>query len=180
MRQYPEAVIIDVTSNAPDEFVQFSPFYPIGDIPVPGMPGEKSLCVEGIWQGLKVFETTDYDKSYFQKSNKDIKRTVKKFGKVRGHYLEGKLLNYLDARKLIFIPAYRFVLEKSLDHLVQKMRDIATNKKLVLLDYSTNDSILIPKPLSHAAIIRAAILNDYSLLEQTNSPKYTPIQGSLF
>lgn len=180
MRQYPGSVIIDVTSNAPDEFVKFSPFYPIGDIPVPGMPGEKALCVEGIWQGLKVFETTDYDKSYFQKSNKDIKRTVKKFGKVRGHYFEGKLLNYLYARKLIYVPAYRFVLENSQDHLVQKMRDITSHKTLVLLDYSTNDSILIPKPLSHAAIIRAAILNDFSLLEQTNSPKYTPIQGSLF
>lgn len=180
MRQYPEAVIIDVTSNAPDEFVQFSPFYPIGNIPVPGMTGEKALCVEGIWQGLKVFETTDYDKSYFQKSNKDIKRTVKKFGKVRGHFFEGKLLNYLDARKLIYIPSYRFVLGNNLVPLVQKLRDISTNKTLIMLDYSTNDSILITKPLSHAAIIRAAILNDYSLLEQTNSPKYTPIQGSLF
>ena len=30
--QYPDAMIIDVTSHAQDEFVKFSPFYPNGDL----------------------------------------------------------------------------------------------------------------------------------------------------
>ena len=33
--EYPDAMIIDVTSHAVDEFVKFSPFYPNGGIPVP-------------------------------------------------------------------------------------------------------------------------------------------------
>ena len=33
--KYPDAMIIDVTSHAQDEFVKFSPFYPNGGIPVP-------------------------------------------------------------------------------------------------------------------------------------------------
>ena len=55
--KYPDAMIIDVTSKAQDEFVKFSPFYPIGGIPVPFTEGLVAVSVEGIWQGLKVFES---------------------------------------------------------------------------------------------------------------------------
>ena len=179
-QQYPNAVIIDVTSNGTDEFARLSPFYSAGEIPVPGMPGTTGLCVEGIWQGLKVFENADLDKSYFQKSRFHLKRTVDKYGKVRGHFYKGELLNYLEARKKIYIPAYRYFLETYFDNLITKLRDIANKKVLVLLDYNTNDSIYISKPLSHAAIVKAAILNDYTLLEKNDSNPDTPAQGSLF
>ena len=53
--------IIDVTSKGPDPWVRFSPFYPHGGIPVPFSPGEVAASVEGIWQGLKVFENADVD-----------------------------------------------------------------------------------------------------------------------
>ena len=65
--KYPDAMIIDVTNKAQDEFVKFSPFYPIGGIPVPFSDGEVALSVEGIWQGLKVFEGYDIDTSLFSK-----------------------------------------------------------------------------------------------------------------
>ena len=65
--KYPDAMIIDVTSKAQDEFVKFSPFYPNGGIPVPFTDGLVAVCVEGIWQGLKVFETADVDRSFFSK-----------------------------------------------------------------------------------------------------------------
>ena len=55
LRDYPGAVIIDVTSKASDEYVRFSPFFPHGGIPVPFSPGWTAQSVEGIWQGLKVF-----------------------------------------------------------------------------------------------------------------------------
>lgn len=58
--KYPNAMIIDVTSKAQNEFVKFSPFYPIGGIPVP-FTDDIAVSVEGIWQGLKVFETADVD-----------------------------------------------------------------------------------------------------------------------
>lgn len=54
---YPDAVIIDVTSRGCKPWVRFSPFYPHGGIPVPFSPEKFSMTVEGIWQGLKVFET---------------------------------------------------------------------------------------------------------------------------
>lgn len=34
-KDFPNAKIIDVTSKAESPFVKFSPFYPIGNIPVP-------------------------------------------------------------------------------------------------------------------------------------------------
>jgi hypothetical protein len=180
LKKYPGAAIIDVTSKAKGEFRQLSPFYPVGNIPVPGMEGEKALCVEGIWQGLKVFEIYNWDKSYFNISDKNIKRTVRRFGRVKGHYYKGSLLNYIDARKKIYLPAYKYVLEERLSHLTNKLRDMAKNRPLVLLDYTTNSSILDPaKPLSHAAVIKAAILNDYSILEKENKD-INPVQGKLF
>ena len=37
--EFPNAIIIDVTSKGEMPFVKFSPFYPIGDIPVPHSEG---------------------------------------------------------------------------------------------------------------------------------------------
>jgi hypothetical protein len=83
---YPYAMIIDVTSKAQDEFVKFSPFYPIGGIPVPFTEDLVALSVEGIWQGLKVFEDNDIDTSLFSKRDmKNMKRTKRKFGRCLGH-----------------------------------------------------------------------------------------------
>jgi len=36
-KDFPNATIIDITSKAESPFVKFSPFYPIGNIPVPGI-----------------------------------------------------------------------------------------------------------------------------------------------
>ena len=182
LKQYPGAKIVDVTSNATDEYRELSPFFPVGNIPVPGMEDKKALCVEGIWQGLKVFEKYDWDESYFNISTKNIKRTVRKYGRVKGHYYKGELLGYVDARKKIYMPAYTYVLEKVKSHLVEQLREIAQKNTLVLLDYTTNESLLDPaKPLSHAAVIKAAILQDYNILEkEEESNNNKPVQGSLF
>ena len=61
LKKYPDAVIADVTSQAIDGLVKLSPFYPHGGIPVPFSEGYTAMCVEGIWQGLKVFESADVD-----------------------------------------------------------------------------------------------------------------------
>ncbi|MGK0289307.1 MAG: hypothetical protein ACI86H_000743 [bacterium] len=37
-KKFPDAVVIDVTSKATDDWLYFSPFYPIGNIPVPFSP----------------------------------------------------------------------------------------------------------------------------------------------
>lgn len=164
--QYPDAMIIDVTSHSQDEFVRFSPFYPNGGIPVPFTDGLVAVSVEGIWQGLKVFEDADIDTSLFSKRDmKNMKRTVSKYGRCLGHRkgVHGEeLLDYIEARKQIYLPCYKWVLENKLQKLVTAVRIISKNKPVVLLDYNTNPDVNNPKKaLSHASLIKAYIEGNY-------------------
>ncbi len=127
-----------------------------------GEVGEVALSVEGIWQGLKVFEDNDIDTSLFSKRDmKNMKRTKRKFGHCLGHRkgVHGEeLLDYLTARKEIYVPCYKWVLENRFKKLVTAIRIISKNKPVVLLDYNTNPDINNPKsPLSHASLIKAYI-----------------------
>ena len=164
--QYPDAMIIDVTSHAVDEFVMFSPFYPIGGVPVPFTEGLVAVSVEGIWQGLKVFEDADIDTTLFSKRDmKNLKRTTRKYGPCLGHRkgVHGEeLLGYIEARKQIYLPCYKWVLENKLKKLVTAIRIISKNKPVVLLDYNTNPDVNNPKKaLSHASLIKAYIEGNY-------------------
>ena len=164
--EYPDAMIIDVTSHAVDEFVKFSPFYPNSGIPVPFTDGLVAVSVEGIWQGLKVFEDADVDTTFFSKRDmKNLKRTVRKYGPCLGHRkgVHGEeLLGYIEARKQIYLPCYKWVLENKLKKLVTAIRIISKNKPVVLLDYNTNPDVNNPKKaLSHASLIKAYIEGNY-------------------
>lgn len=165
-REYPGAVIVDVTSHATDEMVRFSPFYPHGGIPVPFSDGVTSMSVEGIWQGLKVFRTGGIDRSCFTNDTmKNLKRTIRRFGPMKGHrkgVAGTELLDYLTARKLIYLPSYKWVLDHKLGSLVERLRRVSESGTLVLLDYETNTDVWDPgKPLSHAGLIKAYIEGNY-------------------
>ncbi|MFD9698414.1 DUF6939 family protein [Lentzea sp. NPDC059081] len=156
--QRPGAVVVDVTSRGPEPWVRFSPFYPHGEIPVPLSPGVTSASVEGVWQALKVFEGADVDPSKLHvTSMKGLKRTVRRFGQVRGHRagLTGEhLLDYRTARQEIYLPTYRWVLENRLQAEVARLHELASSADVVLLDYTTNgDAEDLSTPLSHAALI---------------------------
>lgn len=160
LKKYPDAVIADVTSQATDGLVKLSPFYPHGGIPVPFSEGYTAMCVEGIWQGLKVFESADVDVNMFANDTmKNIKRTVRRFGKPLGHRngVNGtELLGYIEARKQIYLPAYKWVLENKVANIIERLREASKPKTIVLLDYTTNCDIDNPKtPLSHAFLIKA-------------------------
>jgi hypothetical protein len=149
-----------VTSKGPEPWVRFSPFYPHGGIPVPFTPDMTAASVEGIWQALKVFDGADVDPAKLRvTSMKGIKRTVRSNGEVRGHRagVHGReLLGYADARRLIYLPAYRWVLEHRVAPLVDDVRKLADRSGgVVLLDYTTNDDIADESaPLSHAGLLR--------------------------
>lgn len=167
LKKYPDAILADVTSSAKDGLAKLSPFYPHGGIPVPYSEGVTATCVEAIWQGLKVFEHCDVDTSLFTNDTmKGLKRTVRKYGKPLGHRkgVNGKeLLGYIEARKQIYIPTYRWVLEHKVAHIIERLRDASNSgKTIVLLDYDTNDDVDNPKrPLSHASLIKAYVEGIY-------------------
>lgn len=174
MKKYPDAILADVTSGAKDGLVKLSPFYPHGGIPVPFSEGYTATCVEAIWQGLKVFEGADVDTSLFQNDTmKGLKRTVRRFGKPLGHRRgvnSTELLGYIEARKQIYIPTYRWVLENKVASIVDRMREASKAKTIVLLDYDTNADVEdAKKPLSHASLIKAYIEGIYPYGEKNNN-----------
>ncbi|MFJ9774384.1 DUF6939 family protein [Kitasatospora sp. NPDC101157] len=169
---FPGAEIIDVTSKAAEPWVRFSPFYPHGGIPVPFSEGVTSQSVEGIWQALKVFRDSDVDPAKLGVTTmKGLKRTVRRYGPVRGHRtgLEGdRLLSYEIARRRIYLPAYRWVLEHRVADLVEQLR---TKDDVVLLDYTTNGNVTDPtSPLSHAALIQLHIEGRWPTKDHREAP----------
>lgn len=80
---------------------------------------------------------------------KGLKRTVRRYGPVQGHRtgLHGdRLLPYETARRQIYLPTYRWVLENRVADLIEQLR---TKNDVVLLDYTTNADVsnsAIPSP----------------------------------
>jgi hypothetical protein len=191
LKKYPNARILDVTSKGEEPWIRVSPFYPHGNIPIPFSPNQFSVSVEGIWQGLKVFEGEDIDVSKFSiKNMKGIKRTVRKFGKPLGHRkgVAGvELLDYLTARKEIYLRAYGWLLDNKAHDVIKLLKAEAEKQDLVLLDFDTNGEIEnIKKPLSHAALVKrylekkfpelinltfTKIVNEKSTENKNKSPK---------
>jgi len=160
--KYPGAKIIDVTSKSDDKFVMLSPFFPVGGIPVPFTPDQTAVSVEGIWQGLKVFESEGVDvRKMYSKGMAGLKRTTRTLGHCLGHQKglnSTELLDYIEARKEIYIPSYNWMLENRCWELVKELKDMCVEGVVVLLDYDTNPDIEdASKPLSHASLIVRAV-----------------------
>ncbi|EWM11676.1 hypothetical protein [Kutzneria sp. 744] len=153
-----DVTVVDVTSRGPQPWVRLSPFYPHGDIPVPLSPGEVGTSVEGIWQALKVFADGDVDVSKLAVTKMTgLKRTVRRFGPVLGHrdgLRGGGLLDYETARRRIYLPAYRWVLDNCVRDELAALHELGAQGSLVLLDYTTNGDVAnLATPLSHAALV---------------------------
>ena len=178
-KQYPNADILDITSTSEKRYAQLlSPFYPHGGIPVPFTQGMTAACVEGIWQGLKVFEHEDISIETLQnRTMKNLKRTVRKYGIPKGHRkgVYGKeLLDYFTARMQIYLPSYKWVLENipEVQNIIKKIKERAKTHDIILLDYNTNiDFRDISSPLSHAGLLKAYIDGTYP----NDNIEYTPL-----
>ena len=98
---------------------------------------------------------------------KNLKRTVKRFGKPLGHRkgITGKeLLNYFDARMLIYLPSYKWVLENvdEVKNVILKIKERNETHDIVFLDYNTNiDFRDISSPLSHAGLVKLYVEGNY-------------------
>ena len=75
---------------------------------------------------------------------KNIKRTVRKYGKPLGHRkgVNGKeLLGYIEARKQIYIPTYQWMLENKVPTIIVRLKEASKTKTIILLDYDINNFI---------------------------------------
>lgn len=182
LKEFPGAILADVTSQATDGLRRLSPFYPHYDIPIPFTEGMTATCVEAIWQGLKVFEGADVDINLFRNDTmKNIKRSVRRFGRPLGHRkgVYGKeLLGYIEARKQIYLPTYRWMLEHKAMDIIERLRQASQTKTIVLLDYNTccdvDDS---SKPLSHAYLVKAYTEGLYPFEDVAGTAPAAPQNG---
>ena len=176
--QYPNADILDITSTASARYAQIlSPFFPHGNIPIPFSPGHYATCVEGIWQGLKVFESCGIDMDSFTNTTMSgLKRTVRRFGPPRGHQKglnSTELLNYFDARMLIYLPTYKWVLDNvaEVHKVVMHIAERAKDHEIVFLDYNTNTEFRdTSTPISHAGLVKLYIEGKYPQEGETYLP----------
>ena len=167
--EFPNAAILDITSTSNMRYAQIlSPFYPHMNIPIPFTEGLTATCVEAVWQGLKVFEGADVDFATFRNDTmRDLKRTVRKFGLPKGHRKGAygiELLGYFEARMLIYLPTYKWVLDNvpEVHHVVERIKEQSKVQDIVLLDYNTNiDFRDASKPLSHAGLVKLYIEGKY-------------------
>lgn len=180
-KQYPSADILDLTSKS-EYAKKLSPFYPHGNIPIPFSNGKTATCVEAIWQGLKVFENSGVDYEMFHNDTmKNLKRTVRKYGLPIGHQkglFSNELLDYFQARVLIYLPTYKWMLDNipSVRFLIDRIAQRAKENDLVFLDYNTNyDYKDISSPLSHAGLIKLYIEGKYPQPTENDHP-YTSEQ----
>lgn len=168
-KDFPNADILDVTSSSEHRYAKIlSPFYPHGNIPIPNTPNLKATCVESVWQGLKVFRDADVDFKTFQNGTmRNLKRTVRKYGPPIGHRYgaySNQILNYFEARMLIYLPTYKYVLDNVLEvhSIAEKIRERSRDHVVILLDYNTNTDIRdITKPISHAELLKMYVENNY-------------------
>ena len=137
LRDYPGAIILDITSKS--SYAQkLSPFYPHGNIPIPFSNGATAMSVEGIWQGLKVFEHEDVCMDSFTNDTmRNLKRTVRRLGYPKGHrkgIYGTELLDYISARILIYLPSYEWVLENVPDvrNIVDKILSCLTTTRILI------------------------------------------------
>lgn len=149
--------VVNVSSKASPPYCFLSPFFPHGDIPVPGMKGVAADSVEGVWQGLKSVRGR-IDESFFHGPGKKRRSRAA----VEGHRYGDRLLSYGEARNLIYVPLYR--------HMVTSLplaRDAAFGLLLEGLERdvwvhdvdSNGDIANLTKPLAHAAVL-VELLNE--------------------
>lgn len=167
--EFLNAAILDITSTSNMRYAQIlSPFYPHMNIPIPFTEGLTATCVEAVWQGLKVFDGADVDFATFRNDTmRNLKRTVRKYGMPKGHAkgAYGKeLLGYFEARMLIYLPTYKWVLDNvpEVHRVVERIKEQSKKQDIVLLDYNTNiDFRDASKPLSHAGLVKLYIEGNY-------------------
>lgn len=145
-----DALIYDVSSYAEPPFCTFSPLWPHGEIPIPGIPGKVSESVEGIWQGLKVIRGKTAPHLFRGMGKKRVQK------KPAGHQYGNKLLSYREARYKIYKVAYEWVLENRIDaDLMQTLIDRArAGRPQYFHDLGDNGDINnVNEPLAHAAVL---------------------------
>lgn len=154
----PEDVLtFDVSIKAPDGWDVLSSMFDHGGIPVPGLPGQTSRTVDGIWEGLKKFQYDAEDLSQFESPKPKKRRVTDDSGAYLGHLYEGKpLRDEIEARRLIYVPAYTWMVKHcpAARAKFDELFELSRNHTLHLHDGNENGKIYDDsRPYAYAALL---------------------------
>ena len=125
LKKYPDAILADVTSR--QRWIKetesiLSPWWNSCTIQR-GL--YRNLC-GGYLARLKVFESAMWTSKCSIRHNEEDQTYGPSFGKPLGHRkgVHGtELLGYIEARKLIYIPTYKWVLENKVAYIIERLRE---------------------------------------------------------
>lgn len=122
-----------------DEWASLHPAYPHGNIPIPFFEDQKAISVEGVWEGLKLFETCGVDDSKFYITDmQKIRRTEDYYGKYIGHRVGSAILSYEEAYETIYKKLYKIILETAAKDTFQKLKKLNEKEPIIIIDDTEN------------------------------------------
>lgn len=159
---YPNAIVMDFTSNGNEVIDCLNPYYPYRDIPVPNSGDAVAESVGSIWQGLKVFEKRDYDEELIRSYTLNrCKLNTQNYGDYLGHRYGTHgldLLDISDARRRILVQTYKWLLDYKVQDVIVEIREANKNRDIIFIDRvaDTEEHDFI-HPISHVYLIKAYV-----------------------
>ncbi|KUM02695.1 hypothetical protein KIF53_15815 [Chromobacterium subtsugae] len=163
-----DCLMVDSFNGAPANmrgFRCFNPFqlWPDPVIPVPGQAGRLARSVESVWQGLKLVDgRTDFEQFLAEprkRPSDDERRRQPGYCYSDSRFIYGdRQLGLLEARFLIYLPTYLFLLDRLAPEPVLRelRRHIAADGPVLFYDWDANQDIAdTSSSFSHSAILAA-------------------------
>lgn len=118
---------ISVSDKAEQPWCRLSPDYQHGQIPVPGLDGMSADCVRGTIEGLKLISLKGspgkINPGFFVGPGRE--RSLKEGEWMLGYSYMGERVDVSSAVRLIFVPAYTWVLYNKCYDLVANLKKMA-------------------------------------------------------
>lgn len=147
--RYADVQVFDLTRGYP--WWGFHYDYDHGGIPIPGMPpGTIASSVGGIWCGLQLRELDPQIRPRFFRNQGRGRNIRPNDGRIIGYQFGSTVIDWLQARYQILLPAYQFVLEQRLAPLVAELATLhKQGAHVLLLDESEHQ---IESEFTHAQV----------------------------
>lgn len=153
----PGVDVIDMRPDAEQPFCRLHFDYQHGQIPVPGMRGTYSESVTGLMEGLRLVGRPGLpgkvNLGYFVGPGRI--RNVPPTHRCSGFRYCGRAVGLEDARRIILIPAYLWLLSNRVQGIVRRIQKQAEKRVTGLYDGVTSSDLSSPCRLSAAAILAA-------------------------
>lgn len=149
---FPGALVLDVTLGG--AMMKMDPGYPIGGVEIPGK-FRKGLSVNGVWEGLKVFEKKDgIDERWMVDERKVGKvRGCKSWGKLMGIRVREEVIGEEDGKELMR-ELYEGLMKERFGRVLEGIRKEAEKRVVVLLDYKDESD----RPFNHVEVLKELIV----------------------